>query len=967
MLRSGHPFPARELSARLFLLLSAAFILSALEARAVTVDYLLQNSWFGGFEAQVTITNDGSEAIDRWEVSFDFDVQITNAWNAKQELSTPPRLVFSDVGYNAYIAPGSSASFGFTANGDSSLQPGAFLLNGSPPVGSPPVLSIDDVSIPEGNGTRQAGIAVTLTPSAATTVSVSWRTIDETALAGSDFLGASGTLEFQPGETSNTLQVNILGDAVAEADEQFAIQLFNPADATIGRSTALVTLVNDDTDPAFTISSARIFEGDSSQSKDMVFTVSIDPPVGVATSVGYYTSDGEALAGTDYSAGTGQLSFAAFQGSATFTVSVLGDDIAELTESFFVHLENPTGISLIRRGTANGTIFDNDVEEGVAGKTMTGPFNYAEVLQKSLYFYEAQRSGDLPAGSRVTWRGDSALTDGSDVERDLTGGYYDAGDHVKFGFPMAFAMTTLAWGGLEYAGAYTETGQWHRLLDTLRWGADYFIKCHVRNSGGYTEIFYGQIGEGFADHAFWGPAELLNMERPSYSIDAGRPGSDLAAETAAAFAAISILFQEEDPTYAALLVSHAKSLFTLADTYRGKYHYTITNASSFYPSSGYVDEIVWAALWLYRATSNPVYLQKAVAEYPSIRGNNSTCFSWDDKYPGCAVLLAILEGDELYKQDAEAGFQWWLGGHGGPQISYTPGGLAWFLPWGPLRYSSNTALCAFIYADRVRDPDGQFEAFAKRQTNYALGLNPNGRSFVCGFGVNPPVNPHHRSAHGSTTDDITEPVDNLHTLYGALVSGPGVVDDYADYRTDFVKNEVALDYNAGFTGDIARMYLEYGGYTVSGIAEANPPTPEVNNYIAWAISHFGLSTVGSPWLEDSTWGILANGDGDFFTNFKEYAYLLDPSVDEKTFTELRVRSTSDGILVTHPFNPLAGDLEFNLMESPDLDQWHRAENESNRQTNEDSTEVSFDFNAIPSRQYWKLNLMRLPEREMIYP
>src|SRR5215468_198249 len=76
-------------------------------------------------------------------------------------------------------------------------------------------------------------------------------------------------------------------------------------------------------------------------------------------------------------------------------------------------------------------------------------FNYGEALQKSLFFYEAQRSGTLPANKRINWRGNSGLNDGSDVGKDLTGGWYDAGDHVKFGLPMAASATLLAMGIVE--------------------------------------------------------------------------------------------------------------------------------------------------------------------------------------------------------------------------------------------------------------------------------------------------------------------------------------------------------------------------------------------------------------------------------------------------------------------------------------------------------------------------------------
>ena len=73
-----------------------------------------------------------------------------------------------------------------------------------------------------------------------------------------------------------------------------------------------------------------------------------------------------------------------------------------------------------------------------------GDYDYAEVLDLSLQFYEAQRSGPLPADNRVPWRGDSFLQDA------VPGGYHDAGDLVKFGFPMAATITVLAWGGINF-------------------------------------------------------------------------------------------------------------------------------------------------------------------------------------------------------------------------------------------------------------------------------------------------------------------------------------------------------------------------------------------------------------------------------------------------------------------------------------------------------------------------------------
>ena len=90
------------------------------------------------------------------------------------------------------------------------------------------------------------------------------------------------------------------------------------------------------------------------------------------------------------------------------------------------------------------------------------------------------------------------------------------------------------------------------------------------------------MGDGTTDHAYWGRPEDMTMARPSAKIDTGAPGSDLAAETAAALAAASIVFQASDPTYSSQLLSHASDLYSFADNYRGLYHNSITDAANFY-------------------------------------------------------------------------------------------------------------------------------------------------------------------------------------------------------------------------------------------------------------------------------------------------------------------------------------------------------------------------------------------------
>lgn len=444
------------------------------------------------------------------------------------------------------------------------------------------------------------------------------------------------------------------------------------------------------------------------------------------------------------------------------------------------------------------------------------PHNYAELVQKSLLFYEAQRSGRLPENSRLNWRGDSGLEDGKDVGLDLTGGWYDAGDHVKFGLPMAYSAAILSWSVYEYRDTYKESGQLDAALGNIKWATDYFLKAHTA-----PYELWGQVGNGAQDHAWWGPAEVMPMERPAYKIDASCPGSDLAGGTAAALASASIIFKPTDSSYSEKLLAHAKQLYDFADRYRGKYSDCITDAQQYYNSwSGYKDELTWGAVWLYLATDEQQYLDKALASVSDWGDPASWPYrwtlSWDDVTYGAQLLLARLTNDSRFTASVERNLDYWSTGYKSngstERITYTPGGLAWLEQWGALRYASNAAFLAFVYSDWVDDTEkaNRYRDFAVRQMQYMLGDNPQQRSFVVGYGKNPPKHPHHRTAHGSWADQMNVPENHRHTLYGALVGGPGRDDSYRDDITNYVSNEVAIDYNAAFTGNVAKMFQLFG-------------------------------------------------------------------------------------------------------------------------------------------------------------
>jgi hypothetical protein len=90
--------------------------------------------------------------------------------------------------------------------------------------------------------------------------------------------------------------------------------------------------------------------------------------------------------------------------------------------------------------------------------------------------------------NQIPWRGDSALDDGKEAKLDLSKGLYDAGDHMKFTFPMAFTATVLAWSVLEYGDQMAAAKQLDPALDGLRWITDFLIAAHPSDNVLYIQV-----------------------------------------------------------------------------------------------------------------------------------------------------------------------------------------------------------------------------------------------------------------------------------------------------------------------------------------------------------------------------------------------------------------------------------------------------------------------------------------------
>jgi hypothetical protein len=500
----------------------------------------------------------------------------------------------------------------------------------------------------------------------------------------------------------------------------------------------------------------------------------------------------------------------------------------------------------------------------------TGP--WAEALQKALWFFHANRCGGEDACTRVQWRGNDHADDAriklvagdpngvnlsdafiaahrdvldpdGDGLVDVSGGFHDAGDYIKFGLTTAFSASTLAWSYLEFPEAYRATGLDAELVVLLRLFGDFMARNAYVDRDGDLVAFAHQVGDAGDHTCGWMPPELRDVSfcpRKAYFASEEAPAADVTASAAAALAQIALVLRDREPDVAAAYLAKAKALFRFAASFPDS---VADTTGGLYGSEYAWDDLCWAAIWLYEATGDERYLTQVIdldgtgytgwapghivhtwSPYGSDLGMDwAECWThcWNSLRSGIFVKLAAIY-DAKARTDTSArvarlrdGFRRiaridsmkWASG----EVGRTPAGFSLLATWGSGRYNSAAQFVALVYARRFPDDAPELVTWAKRQMAYLLGDNPLGSSYMMGFGARYESHPHHAAAHASIYGDLSNPQENQHVLWGALLNGPSDGNDgHHDDRTDYGANEVAIDYNAAFAAALAAHYVLQG-------------------------------------------------------------------------------------------------------------------------------------------------------------
>lgn len=451
--------------------------------------------------------------------------------------------------------------------------------------------------------------------------------------------------------------------------------------------------------------------------------------------------------------------------------------------------------------------------------------DYVEAAWMTTRFFGAQRSGQGPNWVLDGTNNPTSFTKDSYNGKDVSGGWFDCGDHVMYGQSQGFASYVLALSYAEftegfydlYTGDYTDykaandytmkggkPNKVRDLLEELRYEADFWVKAAIDANN-----FVTVKGDGNADHTKWVTAGAMSK------LGAGEGGEPRSITgnandgfTPGLAAAMLAVMARVDPDTAnqAKYLKAAKTAYSYAKSHKG-----VTNSQGFYESSWWdgrwEDGPFLAELELYRTTKEESYKTAAIDRYGDLKFSlgEGTHFMYSNVIPLSAVMAeAVFEEpphgmrkeasgllDLIYEEKANG------------KIFQNPNGMG--SGKFPVRLPAGGAFLYALY-DKFNNTDA-YDDMIEKNVAYLLGDNSNKKSYVVGFsknGANAPTSPHHRGYYGN--EDPGREVDSglqppaKNKLLGGMIAGDFGSGSHSGTVSNWQTNEVCVDMNAPLVG-----------------------------------------------------------------------------------------------------------------------------------------------------------------------
>ncbi|MCQ2092004.1 MAG: glycoside hydrolase family 9 protein [Fibrobacter sp.] len=518
--------------------------------------------------------------------------------------------------------------------------------------------------------------------------------------------------------------------------------------------------------------------------------------------------------------------------------------------------------------------------------------DYVEAAWMTTRFYGAQRSGKGPNWLSFGTNYTTSFTKDNYQGKDVSGGWFDCGDHVMYGQSQGFSSYILALSYAEFtegfydlytgdysdykaANDYTRKGgkpnKIRDLLEELRYEADFWVKAAISSSA-----FVTVKGDGNADHTKWvTPGKMSTLGSGEGGENRSITGNANDSYTPGMAAAMLAVMARVDPDESnrTKYLAAAKTAYSYSKSHSG-----VTNSAGFYESSWWdgrtTDGVFLAALELYRTTKDKTYESDAEKYFDKIafakgsdtRLNYASAVPLSvvmgqyvlDLSPGGSYRDALYLLDHIYanyEKNSNGIFMRETGGGGSFSVRTPSGG-------------------AFLYALYSKlSGDADYDDVIEKNVAYLLGDNSNKKSYVVGFTRNSakaPTAPHHRGYYANENPDNDVNgyfnVPEKNKLLGGMIAGAFSDGNHSGDKSKWNVNEVCVDLNAPMVGALGYILSKKAPKTDVdlGIKEAEKPadTTKKDTIVSAIHSELRLApfTMSQSGLEMS----VVNGMGESF-------------------------------------------------------------------------------------------------------